>query len=139
MPPLRKHRENTVKGYTMEANELQVMKELMESRRQELIEAVTVDLPEPLASVSNGLNLKELKYFKDIGIRDLRVKIDGDNEVPLTVEEIIFDVVVPLLEMRGVNADDLDDITGSDYLSFYNKVEALTTNPKLKVEIEKKS
>lgn len=123
----------------MEANELQVMKELMESRKQELIEAVTVDLPEPLAGVSNGLNLKELKYFKDIGIRDLRVKIDGDNEVPLTVEEIIFDVVVPLLEMRGVNADDLDDITGSDYLSFYNKVEALTTNPKLKVEIEKKS
>ena len=123
----------------METNELQVMKELLQSRRQDLIDAVTAELPEPLQSVSHGLNFKELKYFKDIGIKELRFKVNGDEEIPLSVDEIIFDVVVPILEMRGVNAEDLDEITGSDYLSFYTKVEALTTNPKLKVEIEKKN
>lgn len=119
--------------------ELESIKEVTKLQKDEIKKVIEAKMPPILKKVSGGLTLKEMKFFKNKKIYNLKEKeIDGER-VPLTNDEIIFDVVVPLLELRNVSEDQLDDVVGSDYISFYQRVEALTNNPKLQDEVEKKN
>jgi len=120
--------------------DIDLMLKIQTIHKEEQSQIIYADMPVVLKKVSGGLTFKEMKYFKEKNIFNLKEKIDdAGNRVILTNEDAIFDVVVPLLEIRGVDADDLNDVQGSDYLTFYRKVEALTNNPKLQESVEKKS
>jgi len=120
--------------------EIAAILEIQTLQKDEQEKVINADMPMVLKKVSGGLTFKEMKHFKDLKIFNLKEKLNEDGKkVQLTNEDVIFDVVVPLLELRGVNADDLNDVQGSDYLTFYRRVEALTNNPKLQESVEKKS
>lgn len=118
---------------------IQNIKEITELQKEELLELISADMPIQLKKVSQGLNIKEMKFFRDKGILNLKEKMVDGKKTALGNDDVIFDVIVPLLELRGVTEDDLNDIEGAYYLTFYRKVEALTNNPKIKKEVEKKN
>jgi len=120
-------------------DELESIKELTKLQKDEIKDIIEADMPVVLKKASGGLTLKEMKSFKDKKIFNLKEKEVDGKRVQLSNDEIIFDVVVPLLEGRGVNVDELDDVVGSDYITYYRRVEALTNNPKIKDEVEKKN
>ena len=124
----------------IDKNEIEALKELQELQKQEIVDGINAKLPKCLQDVSQGLNFKELKKFRDLKITNLREKEDekGEKKI-LDNEEVIYEVVVPLLEMRNVKDSELDNISVSDLLSFYRKIEALTNNPSIQEEIEKKN
>jgi len=140
--------------------EIESIKEITKLQEDEMENVVNAEMPTVLKKVAGGLTLKEMKYFKDKKIFNLKEKevekevikkvIAEDGEIEEKIEnvverlslsndELIFDVVVPLLELRGVVESDLEDVVGSDYLTYYRRVEALTNNPKLQVKVEKKN
>ncbi len=124
----------------IDKNEIEALKELQELQKQEIVDGINAKLPKCLQDVSQGLNFKELKKFRDLKITNLREKEDEKGEKKtLDNEEVIYEVVVPLLEMRNVKDSELDNISVSDLLSFYRKIEALTNNPSIQEEIEKKN
>jgi len=120
-------------------DELESIKELTKLQKDEIKDIIEADMPVVLKKASGGLTLKEMKSFKDKKIFNMKEKEVDGKRVQLSNDEIIFDVVVPLLEGRGVNVDELDDVVGSDYITYYRRVEALTNNPKIKDEVEKKN
>ena len=120
-------------------DELESIKEFTKLQKDEIKDIIEADMPVVLKKASGGLTLKEMKSFKDKKIFNLKEKEVDGKRVQLSNDEIIFDVVVPLLEGRGVNVDELDDVVGSDYITYYRRVEALTNNPKIKDEVEKKN
>lgn len=139
--PFKKMPKNLKKENAMiDKNEIEALKELQELQKQEIVDGINAKLPKCLQDVSQGLNFKELKKFRDLKITNLREKEDEKGEKKtLDNEEVIYEVVVPLLEMRNVKDSELDNISVSDLLSFYRKVEALTNNPSIQEEIEKKN
>jgi len=119
--------------------EIDSLKEITELQKKEIRDVIYADMPIVLKKVSGGLKLKEMKFFKGKNIFNLKEKEKDGERTILSNDELIFDVVVPLLELRGVVESDLDDVEGSDYLTYYRRVEALTNNPKLQDEVEKKN
>jgi len=129
------------KGNAMiDKKELEALKELQDLQKQELISSVKAKLPEYLEKISQGLTYSELKKFKELKIVNLKEKEDKKgNKVLLSNEEIIYEVVIPLLEMRGAKDSEMDNLSVSDLLTFYSKVEALTSNPRIVDIVEKKN
>jgi len=121
-------------------DEINAIKEITKLQKEETQSILSAKMPMVLQKISGGLTFKEMKAFKDKGIVELKEKVNEKGEKTLlSNEEAIFEVVVPLLEMRGVDAETLNDVEGADYLTYYRKVEALTNNPKLQEEVEKKN
>jgi len=124
----------------IDKKELDALKELQDLQKQEMISSVKAKLPDYLEKISQGLTYSELKKFKELKIVNLKEKEDEKgNKVLLSNEEVIYEVVIPLLEMRGVKDSDMDNVSVSDLLTFYNKVDTLTNNPTIQENIEKKN
>ena len=119
---------------------LSILKEIRQAEEQDILKVLDAEMPVALKKVAHGMSMSEMKYFKEKGIHDLLYKKDDDGEkVEMSREEQIFDVVVPLLEMRGVVADELDGVEVSDFVAFLNRVRTLTYNPDAKRLLAKKS